>query len=331
MNFKKILLGSAIAVGTFGFFACGGDSGSDPVVGPDGTPPAGDEINIPVQSTLSPVVVSNLSITPMSNGNGGMMGALGGTIKLDPDFMDNTQPYTANVSTLIDSVRFTVGRVINGKPYEEKININLDGTVFPTEMVSFAQKNLEFSALSTCGEFQLYIFVYSSSKEEGIKTSLYTTVIDSLKFTRPETECKAPEPIESSSSAAAVCTPTTVVYDTLTNAEGSGKTALNFETGTADNPHVTLKFSDGLAYLNPAAGAEVYEDNAQVSGLLPDKNPVCKEDFARAGRAYTDELMSGLWLDVVAADGKMYSLMVQKVMKEAGSKTKGSIYLVYYK
>ena len=146
MNFKKILLGSAIAVGTFGFFACGGDSGSDPVVGPNGSTPAGPPIDIPTQSALSPIVVSNVSITPMSNGNGGMMGALGGTIKLDPEFMDNTQPYTANVTTLIDSVRFTVARDINGKSYEEKININLDGTVFPTEMVSFAQKNLEFSS-----------------------------------------------------------------------------------------------------------------------------------------------------------------------------------------
>ena len=122
-----------------------------------------------------------------------------------------------------------------------------------------------------------------------------------------------------------------MVYDTLSNAESAGKTALNFETGTADNPHVTLKFTDGLAYLTPAAGASIYEDNAQISGLLPDKNPVCKEDFARGGAQYTEELMSGLWIDVVAADGKMYPIMVQKVMKEAGSKTKGTIYLVYFR
>lgn len=330
MNFKKILLGSAIAAASFGFFACGDEGSSDSVVGPDGKEPAGPKIDIPKQSALSPITVNGLKVTVMS-GTNGMRGSLGGVIKIDPEFMDTSEPYTANVDIKIDSVSFAVGRVIDGKPYQEKININLDGQVFPTDMVSFSQKYIEFSELSACGEFQLYIFAYSSSKEEGIKTSLYTTVIDTLKFTRPEAECKAPEPIESSSSAAAVCTPVTANELVLSNTSGGALTAINFETGAADNPHVTLKFTGGDAFLVPGAGTTIYEDNNQISGLLPTKSPICKEDFSRSSMPLDadEELVSGLWLDVVTADGKMFPLMIQKVMKEAN--TKGTVNIVYYK
>ena len=41
-----------------------------------------------------------------------------------------------------------------------------------------------------------------------------------------------------------------------------------------------------------------------------------------------DELTSGLWIDVVTADGKMYPVMIKKAMFE--SATKGTVDIVYY-
>jgi hypothetical protein len=326
MNFKKIILGSAIAVASLGFTACGGDSGSDDPIGPTSSP--GEKIEPVKQSALSPVVFSGIGITVMS-GEKGMRGSLSGIIKLDPDFMDTSEPYTANVDVKIDSVKFAVGKVDGGDAYLEPVKINLDGVVFPNEQVFFSQKYLEFSDLSGCGTFKLFIYVYSSSKEEGIATTPYVSVHDSLTFTRPQSECEAPKPVESSSSAAAVCTPVTAVEDTLSNSMGTSKQALNFETGTADNPHITIKFAGSAATIVPSAGVTVYEDINQITGLTPTKSPICREDFSKATVAFTDEMTSGLWLDVVTADGKLFPMMVRKTMFE--SDTKGTVYMVYYR
>ena len=326
MNFKKILLGSAIAVASLGFTACGGDSGSDDPVGP--TSSSGEIIKPPKQSDLSPVVFSGIGITVMS-GQRGMQGSLSGIIKLDPDFMDTSEPYTADVDVKIDSVRFAVGKVDGANAYQEPVNINLDGVVFPTEQVFFSQKYLEFADLSSCGTFKLFIFVYSSSKETGVETSYYTSVYDSLTFTRPETECQAPSSAVESSSSVAVCTPVTAHEDTLSNSMGTSKSAINFETGLADNPHISIKFADNAATIVPAAGVVVHEDVKQTTGLVPTAPQICKEDFASANPVFNEELTSGLWLDVVAADGKVFPMMIRKTMFE--SATKGTISIVYFK
>ena len=326
MNFKKIILGSALVAASFCLFACGESGGGDVVTPGSSASAPGPEIEKPKASELSPIVVNGLKITVMS-GTDGMRGSLGGVIKLDPEFVDTSEPYTANVKTTIDSVVFAVGKVINGSAFQEKVNINLDGVVFPNEMVSFSQKYLEFKQLSGCGEFQLYIFIYASNTEEGLKTSIYTTVIDTLKFTRPEAECEAPKPVESSSSVA-VCTPVTAHEDTLSNSLGTSKTAINFETGLADNPHITAKFVDNGVYITPGAGVQVFEEGAQYSGLVPTKNPLCLEDF-RKTVAFNEELTSGLWINIVTAEGKQYPMMVRKTMFE--SATKGTMSIVYFK
>ena len=326
MNFKKILIGSAIAAASYGLFACGEDNES--VNGPvdkDGNKQK--ELDIPKESDLSPVIVNGLKITVMS-GTNGMRGSLGGVIKLDPDFVDESEPYTANVKTSIDSVKFDVGRTVDGKVYREPVNINLDGVVFPAEMVSFTQKYLEFSELSSCGEFQLYISIFASNKEEGLKTSKYTTVIDTLKFTRPESECQTQQQPESSSSAVAVCTPVTAHEDTLSNSLGTSKTSINFETGLADNPHISVTFAGNEVTLVPGAGVTVYEESNQITGLSPTKDPICLEDFKKSF-AFNDVLSSGLWLNVFTADGKHYPMMVRKAMFE--SATKGTLSFIYYK
>lgn len=329
MNFKKIILGSALVAAPFGFFACGdSDNGGVVTPGSGSSTDPGPEIDLPKESAYSPIVVNGLKITVMA-GTEGMRGSLGGVIKLDPEFIDPDIQYTANVKTTIDSVNFAVGKMVNGTPRQEKVSINLDGVVFPNEMVSFSQKYLEFKQLSGCGEFQLYISIFASSKEEGLKTTKYTTVIDTLKFTRPEAECEAPKPVESSSSVATVCTPVTAHEDTLSNSMGTSKSAINFETGTAENPHITVKFANEAATITAGAGVQVFEDNSQTTGLLPTKTPLCAEDFRKSNFQFSEELTSGLWLDIIGADGKQYPMMVRKTMFE--SATKGTIYIVYYK
>ena len=327
MKFKKIILGSAIATAAFGFFACGSEDPKDNPVGPGGQTLPGPVIDIPQESAFSPIVFNGLKITVMA-GTNGMRGALGGVIKLDPEFIDPQTEYTANVKTMIDSVKFAVGRDIQGKSYQENVTVNLDGIIFPVEMVSFSQKYLEFSQLSTCGEFKLFISSFASSKEEGLKTTKYTSV-DTLTFVRPEAECATSQAVESSSSAAAVCTPVTAHEDTLSNSMGTSKSAINFETGTADNPHITLKFANNAAEIIPGAGVQVFEDNSQTTGLLPSKTPLCAEDFKKSNFAFNEELTSGLWLDIITADGKQYPMMVRKTMFE--SATKGTVSIVYYK
>ena len=112
MNFKKIILGSVLATAFSAFLACGPDNGSSADI-PDDVP--GGEVKIPKESALSPIVVNGLKITVMS-GADGMRGSLGGVIKLDPDFIDSTEAYTANVRTTIDSVSFVVGRTGERQP-----------------------------------------------------------------------------------------------------------------------------------------------------------------------------------------------------------------------
>ena len=326
MNFKKIFLAAAFAVASIGLTACGGGDGGDDPIGPTSSP--GEKIEPVKQSALSPVIFSGIGITVMS-GEKGMRGSLSGIIKLDPDFMDTSEPYTANVDVKIDSVKFAVGKVDGGgDAYLEPVKINLDGVVFPNEQVFFSQKYLEFADLSGCGTFKLFIYVYSSSKEEGIATTPYVSVHDSLTFTRPQSECEVPKPVESSSSAAAVCTPVTAHEDTLSNSLGTSKQALNFDTGTPDNPHITIRFADNSAFLTAGAGMTIHEDIKQTTGLVPTKTPICREDFQNGNPQFNEELTSGLWLDVVTADGKIYPMMIRKPMFE--SATKGTVTIVYF-
>lgn len=331
MNFKKILIGSAIAATTFGFIACGGDSSSpNTPVNPNN--PDAKPIDIPKQSALSPVIFENLKITPMSNGQGGTRGSLSGMIKLDDEFIDTSVPYTEKVDVKIDSVGFAVGKVVGGTVFQEKVTINLDGVVFPIERVSLSQKFFEYSALSDCGDFKLYIFVYSSSKEADLQTSLYTSVDTSLTFNRPEQECQAALPPSSSSPVVTPCSPVTPHPFTLSNSMGTSQSAINFETGLADNPHITIKFANDAATIIPGAGVTVYEDNSQTTGLeaevQPGQTQICREDFRKSNFQFSEELTSGLWLDVIAADGKVYPVLIKKFMSE--SATKGTLDIIYY-
>lgn len=334
MNSKKILFGLTAAATLFSFTACGGEGGDNPV-GPGSS--SSKPVELPKESSLNPVLFNEPSVTVMSGMNG-MQGSLSGVITIDPDFFSSEGAFEGDTNqvTRIDSVHFAVGKPTgDGKIMQEPIAINLDGQVLPTDRISLSQKFFEFSQLSSCGVFNLYITVFSSTKhtvDPKVKTITYTNTYNQLTFTRNESECKAPEPESSSASEPETCTPVTATEIKLSNETASDQSALNFETGTADNPHVTLHISGREASLVPGAGVSVFEDNSQTTGLQPEVanpgQPVCLEKFKASARAYEEELTSGLWLEVVA-NGKTYPVMIKKPMFE--SNTKGSVTLVYYK
>lgn len=336
MNFKKILLGSAIAATTFGFFACGGDSSSvEAPVNPNN--PDAPAIDIPTASALNPITFNGLAITVMS-GQRGMQGSLSGVINVQQDFISSEGAFVGDTNqvTRIDSVRFAVGKVIEGTAFQEPIKINLDGVVFPAERVALAQKFFDFADLTSCGDFRLYVFVFSSTKhttDASVKPVYYTSIDTSITFERSEQECKTPEPESSSAAVEKVCTPVTPVEVELSNSTASTQKAINFGTGLATDPHVTLKISDSEAYFEPSPGVTIYEDNSQTTGLRPEVKdpsaPICKEDFVKSARTYDEELNPGLWLEIVTPDGNIYPVMIRSPMFE--NATKGSVTLVYYK
>ena len=338
MNFKKILFSLTAAATLFSFTACGGEGGDNPV-GPGSS--SSKPVELPKESTLNPVQFNEISVTVMA-GQNGMQGSLSGMVKIDPEFVSSEGAFLGDTNqvTRIDSIRFAVGKPMGGDKYsQEPITINLDGQVFPTERVSLSQKNFDFASLSSCGEFKLFIIVHSSTvhtADAKVKSIIYTNTYSNLTFTRNESECKAPEPESSSASEPEVCTPVTATEVELSNETGSSQNAINFETGLADNPHVTLHISGREASLVPSAGVSVFEDNSPSTflstGLQPEVNnpgqPVCLEKFTASTRTYDEELTSGLWLEVVA-NGKTYPLMIKRPMFQ--SNTKGSVTLVYYK
>ncbi len=335
MNFKKILFSLTAVATLFSFTACGGSEGGDNPVGPGSS--SSKPVELPKESTLNPVQFTEITVTVMSGMNG-MQGSLSGMVKIDPDFVSSEGAFLGDTNqvTRIDSIRFAVGKPMGGDKFsQEPITINLDGQVFPAERVSLSQKNFDFANLSSCGEFKLFIIVHSSTvhtADPKVKPIVYTNTYSNLSFTRNESECKAPEPESSSASEPEVCTPVTANEVELSNTTGSAQSAINFETGLADNPHVTLHISGREASLVPGAGVSVFEDNSQTTGLQPEianpGQPVCLEKFKASSRTYDEELTSGLWLEV-SANGKMYPVMIKKPMFE--SNTKGSVTLVYYK
>ena len=336
MNFKKILLGSAVFASTFGLIACGGDSSSsadDPQ--PNSVPSQGDPVVLPEQSAINPIMFSSvgtsLSISALPKSS---TVSISGIIQLNMEGITLDPSFSPEAVPKIDSVRFFV---VDDKTINQSVTVPLDGVVFPTELIPLSGKTFETAELNGCGNFHLQIVVYSSTQEPNVKTVIYTSVfgddpeeITSGSFVREQNQCEADLPPSSSSTEPAVCTEVTAHEITLSTSLGSDQHALNFETGLADNPHITISFEDGVAYATPAAGVTLFEDNySQTNGLLPDKVPLCLEDFKASVRQFKDELANGTWVIVTTADGKQYPFMAGKTMTESGSK--GSIKITYYK
>ena len=93
------------------------------------------------------------------------------------------------------------------------------------------------------------------------------------------------------------CTQATAHEVKLSNSLGSDQSAINFETGFSENPHLIITFQNEAAYATAGAGVTIVEDNyTQVNGMLP-VGPVCLESFqpsVKALRASTSRKGTGI-------------------------------------
>ena len=139
-------------------------------------------------------------------------------------------------------------------------------------------------------------------------------------------QCKVIE----SSSAAATCTEMEVAGEVvLSNILGSDQSALNFSTGTVENPDVTLSIVDRIPYFQASAGVKIIQEGSQESGVIPPA-PICLENFTEAynGEHNPMELEDMAWYLVVTPTGT-YPFMRGSFL--AQDDAKGKVTITYLK
>ena len=335
MNFmKNLFLGSVFALGSIGLTACGDDSSS---AGDGDSSSSAEELVLSSVSETSPLAdFSEIKADVTTGDNGGFALILKGNIAVDGDFV--TPDYDGEVTYLVDSLSFDVGRKENGKeirvsnlPVPVKSNFQFPkdqfSLVFAIDKIPLDQKTIG------CGDFVLYVTVYMSGDKEETKDFAFTARL-MADFDLPcITEV-------SSSSVAEVCTQVDSVMTELSNISNqiTAKQAINFNTGTTDNPHVTLSIGDGTGYLVPGNGVTFQQitsyDNSNGMWAAPTA-PVCLEKFTYSasfdepGNSSTKVEMreSTQWYMAITSDGN-FPIRPTRV-QTAGSE--GTIYFIYYK
>ena len=216
----------------------------------------------------------------------------------------------------------------------QKVNLleeSIDNAVIDGETCNEYSIKLD-AELGVVAASDAYIYVYPYSKQSKAGRSEIFKIYSDSPIVEEPTQSQEQSSSSYSSSSETLCDPVTAHSVSLSNSMGTSQSAINFETGLADNPHITIKFANNMATIVPGAGVTVYEDNSQTTGLDAEpkagQTQICREDFVKSNFQLEDELTSGLWIDVVTADGKMYPVMIKKAMFE--SATKGMVDIVYY-
>ena len=216
----------------------------------------------------------------------------------------------------------------------QKVNLleeSIDNAVIDGETCNEYSIKLDAElGVVTADDAYIYVYPYSKQSKAG-RSEIFKVYSDSPIVEEP-TQSQEQSSSSYSTSSETLCDPVTAHSVSLSNSMGTSQSAINFETGLADNPHITIKFANNMATIVPGAGVTVYEDNSQTTGLDAEpkagQTQICREDFVKSNFQLEDELTSGLWIDVVTADGKMYPVMIKKAMFE--SATKGMVDIVYY-
>lgn len=320
---KSILACSVFALGSVALTACGGDSSSSADEGDSSS--SAEPLVLSSVSETSPLdTASKVIAEAKADGNGGYYLSLSGIIKVDDEEFE-TEGYEGDdrVYYNIDNLQFDIGdkdgnRVslpVNLKPGASfgKPNINLISVI----------DEIPLDQDATCGDkFTLYVTIFMSGDEEDTKQFAYTARIDTT-FNIP---CKVIE----SSSAAATCTEMEKVGPvTLSNKLGSSQDAINFATGTADSPDVTMTIEDGTPFFTASAGVEIVREGSQETGVIPE-GQVCMESFSEAynGKDNHMELEQMGWYLIKTASGT-YAVMIDSFMKQ--DEAKGDLTIVYFK
>ena len=324
---KTLLMGSIFALGSIGLTACGDDSSSN-AKGGDSSSSGAQPLILSSVSETSPLDKgSNVIAMATADGQGGYDLSLNGTLKTDNDEFD-TDGYDGEdrVYYNIDSLQFDIGD-------KDGNRVNLLVPINPAVFGNNADRGINLGTAVNgeikldqdaigCGEFTLYVTIFMSGDAEDTKQFAYTARLE----TKFQLQCKV---IESSSSAA-TCTEMEAAGDvTLSNIYGSDQFALNFSTGAADNPDVTLSIVDGVPYFEASAGIKIIQEGSQESGVIPPA-PICLENFTEAynGEHNPMELEDMGWYLVVTPTGT-YPFMRGSFMSQGDAK--GKVTITYFK
>lgn len=320
---KKLFLYSVFALGTIGLTACGDDSSSNADEG--GSSSSAEPLVLSSVSETSPLDKgSKISAEAQADGKGGYILSLSGIIKTDNDDFE-TEGYEGDdrVYYNIDNLQFDIGDK-DGNRVSLPVNLK-PGASLGKESINLISviDEIPLDQEATCGDkFTLYVTIFMSGDEEDTKQFAYTARL-SDEFSIP---CKVIE----SSSAAATCTEMEKVGPvTLSNKLGDSQFAINFSTGAADNPDVTMVIEDGTPFFDAGAGVEIVREGSQESGVIPE-GQVCMEGFSEAynGKDNHMELEQMGWYLIKAASGT-YAVMIDSFMRQ--DESKGDLTIVYFK
>ena len=336
---KSLLLGSLFALGSIGLTACGDDGSS---AGDDGnSSSSAEKLVLSSVSETSPLAESSeIEAERIADGKGGFALRLTGSIATESDaFVTPNYEGEEQIEYQVDSLSFDVGRIeksgdtvrVGNLPVPVKSNFQFPkyqfSLVFAIDQIPLDQKAIG------CGDFVLYVTVYMSGDKEETKEYAFTARL-MADFDLPcITEV-------SSSSVAEVCTQVDSVTTELSNISNqiTAKQAINFNTGTADNPHVTLSIGDNTGYLVAGNGVTFQQitsyDNSSGMWAAPTA-PVCLEKFTYSASFDEPENSSTKvemrestqWYMAITSDGN-FPIRPTRV-QTAGSE--GTIYFIYYK
>ena len=329
---KSLLLGSLFALGSIGLTACG-DDGSSAGDGGNSSSSAEELVLSSVSETSPLMEESYVQAQVTSDGQGGYALLLTGNIATDYEFATPGYEGEEPIEYLVDSLSFDVGRKDNDV-------VNRVGNLPVLVKSTFSFPKDKFSLISAidkiplnqdsigCGDFVLYVTIYMSGNKEETKDFAFTARLEA-DF---NLVCKT---IQSSSSAAEVCTQIVPVADTLSNISTNvvKKTEINFAGGAT--PHATISFKNNTGYLIAASEVSFkeirsYDDEINRSGMwAAPTEPVCLEKFTLNNESMNEIEMgeNTRWFMAITPEG---NFPINPLRLQANG-TEGTMFFTHYK
>lgn len=250
MDFKKIFLGSVIAMGTFGLMACGDDSSTNASNKDNG--------KIVIPDNNAPNISANGLVSRVSGDTLRFKGIYG---------LDRTDETNENSSNLLfTAIKF---QVMNSAQQEVQYQVIYNEAVVPTAneidlnsmMSAFVKINLK-DPIFTCDDYSLVVTVTAN---DGAKDYFRTDVIPFDAEAKTELLCKNVEPASSASADPGlneiIMTPCEELTLTSNGEQGIDLASCTVvpaatanivfvKSGTKSEPDVTANAGAGITFVN---------------------------------------------------------------------------------
>lgn len=250
MDFKKIFLGSVIAMGTFGLIACGDDSSTNASNKDNG--------KIVIPDNNAPNISANGLVSRVSGDTLRFKGIYG---------LDRTDETNENSSNLLfTAIKF---QVMNSAQQEVQYQVIYNEAVVPTAneidlnsmMSAFVKINLK-DPIFTCDDYSLVVTVTAN---DGAKDYFRTDVIPFDAEAKTELLCKNVEPASSASADPGlneiIMTPCEELTLTSNGEQGIDLASCTVvpaatanivfvKSGTKSEPDVTANAGAGITFVN---------------------------------------------------------------------------------